>query len=43
MPGHPFDGTWQVHADALFLLIDRWLDHGELPPPYVWPVLSKRA
>ncbi|MFC7557357.1 hypothetical protein ACFQU7_41750 [Pseudoroseomonas wenyumeiae] len=35
MPGHPLDGTYLNHHQAWFPLIDRWLDHGDLPPPVV--------
>lgn len=38
MEGHPLHGTWHGHVDAWWPLIDRWLDHGDLPRPYVWPV-----
>lgn len=37
MPGHPLHGTTLGHYDSWFPLIDRWLDHGDLPAPYVWP------
>jgi hypothetical protein len=33
MPGHPLDGSSMGHYDSWFPLIDRWLDHGDLPPP----------
>ncbi|RKK01679.1 hypothetical protein EBE87_27100 [Pseudoroseomonas wenyumeiae] len=33
MPGHPLDGTYLSHHKAWFPLIDRWLDHGDLPLP----------
>jgi hypothetical protein len=35
LPGHPLDGTYLSHQDAWFLIIDRWLDHGDLLPPCV--------
>lgn len=35
MPGHPLDGTYLSHHAAWLPLIDRWLDHGDVPPPAV--------
>jgi hypothetical protein len=30
--GHPLDGSYLSHHEAWFPIIDRWLDHGDLPP-----------
>lgn len=39
MPGHPYDGkgVW-AQVSHVQMLVDGWLDHQRLPPPYVWPV-----
>jgi hypothetical protein len=41
MEGHPLDGRTHGHHDAWFPIIDRWLDHGDLPKPFVWPAPKK--
>jgi len=41
MPGHPYDGKSFGQLDMCLKLIDFWLDHQKVPPPYVWPVPAK--
>jgi hypothetical protein len=36
MPGCPMDGTMHGFPEGHFRIIDCWLDHGDLPAPYVW-------
>jgi hypothetical protein len=43
MPGHQFDGKSYATLEAVLTIIDRWLDHGDVPDPYVWPVSPKRS
>jgi hypothetical protein len=46
MPNHPLDGKLHRHCETLFRVIDRWLDHHDLPlhflslmplPPHLMP------
>jgi len=38
MPEHPYDGKNFGQLSHVLSLIDRWLDHGDLLRPYVWPI-----
>jgi hypothetical protein len=43
MPGHPPDGKLYQYRETLFRIIDRWLDHRDLPLQFLLllPVLPQ--
>jgi hypothetical protein len=42
LAGHPYDGTCGFSFEQALKMVEAWLDHGRLPPPFVWPVPPKR-
>jgi len=41
MPGHPLDKISVGHVRHLQRVVDEWLEHQRLPPPYVWPARDR--
>jgi hypothetical protein len=43
LDGHPLSGTSMGHWVSWLPIIDPWLDHKDLPKPYVWPLPAKKG